>query len=219
MVLWRQQQKRIYHLGPKRAARASSQPLGRPAAKGQENHPMKTATILPEIISALGAFASILWLFINPGWEPFVVSLVTSLAILGVAIRAQLKLARVLDESLLQRLQSIQEIRKVTDFIPKTTAESLLNKLSTDANYLRRFSSIIQRLFGLRRELIPNLEPDLVTLIDNELEPLCAIESGGHEIKSEKLQELSILAIKLSEVVRLAEHKLTQEHRERFGIK
>jgi hypothetical protein len=60
-----------------------------------ESRTMKKLTILVEIVSTIGAFASILWLFLDPGPEPFAASLVALFVILGIGVRAQMQLAKV----------------------------------------------------------------------------------------------------------------------------
>jgi len=179
---------------------------------------MKKVTILVEIISTLSAFAAVLWLFLAPGPEPFVASLVALSAILGIGVRVQVKLARALDESLSERLLSIQEIRSVTDNIPRVTANELFLKLKNDNEFLSSFTSRLLRIFGLRRELIPVIEPELISLIDDELEPLFNIEVGRYFLKKNELEQFAIVAFKLAETVREIENKLTQEHRKRFDF-
>jgi hypothetical protein len=139
---------------------------------------MQIAIILAEIISTLGALGSILWLFLAPGPEPFVASLVSLGVILGIGVQAQVKLAKALDESLSERLRTIQEIRKVTENIPRVTADELLKKLKTDDEFLISLTMRLARIFGLRRELIPTIEPELINLIDDEFEPLFNLEVG-----------------------------------------
>ena len=179
---------------------------------------MKKVTILVEIISTISAFASILWLFLAPGPEPFAASLVALTAILGIGVQAQVKLAKALDESLSERLLSIQEIRKVTDNIPRVTGDELFIKLQNDNEFLSSFTSRLLRIFGLRRELIPVIEPELINLIDDELEPLFNIGVGNYSLKNDKLKQFAMVAVKLAEMVRAIENKLTQEHRKRFDF-
>jgi hypothetical protein len=179
---------------------------------------MKKVTILVEVISTLGALASILWLFLAPGPEPFAASLIALAAILGIGVQAQAKLAKVLDESLSERLLSIQEIRKVTDNIPRVTANELFKKLKDDKEFLGSFTSRLLRVFGLRRELVPVREPELINLIDNELEPLFDIGVGQYSLKEGKLKQFATLAVKLTEMVRTFEAKLMEEHRKRFNF-
>jgi len=180
---------------------------------------MKKVTILVEIISTMGALASILWLFLAPGPEPFAASLIALAAILGIGVQAQVKLSKVLDESLSERLLSIQEIRKVTDNIPRVTANELLNKLESDNEFLTSFTARLLRIFGLRRELIPIIEPELISLIDNKLEPLFNIGIGNYTLKKGKLKQFAAIAVELAEMVRAIENKLTQEHRKRFDFR
>jgi len=179
---------------------------------------MKKVTILVQIISTLGALATILWLFLAPGPEPFAASLVALTVILGIGVQAQVKLAKVLDESLSERLLSIQEIWKITNSIPRVSANELFMKLKNDNEFLTAFTHRFLRIFGLRRELIPVIEPELINLIDDELEPLFNIEVGRYFLKESKLKQFALVSIKLADMVRVIENKLTQEHRKCFDF-
>ncbi len=178
---------------------------------------IKKATILVEVISTLGALASILWLFLDPGPEPFAASLVCLAVILGIGVQAQAKLAKILDESLSERLHSIQEIKQVVDNIPRATVDELFKKLSNDEELRKSLTSRLVRLFGLRRELIPYLEPELINLIDDKFEQFYIIEVGKYTFRAEKIHEFAIFAVKIAEMVRVIEKKLTEEHRKRLG--
>ena len=177
---------------------------------------MKKLTILVEIVSTIGAFASILWLFLDPGPEPFAASLLALVVILGIGVRAQVQLAKVKDESLSERLLAIQEIMKVTSDIPRLTTNQLFNKFKNDKEFLRSFTSRLLRIFGLRRELIPMIEPELIRLIDDELEPLFDIEVGKYTLKNSKLKKFASFAVKLAQMVREIEKNLVEEHRNRL---
>jgi hypothetical protein len=126
---------------------------------------IKKATILVEVISTLGALASILWLFLDPGPEPFAASLVCLAVILGIGVQAQAKLAKIQDEALLERLNSIREVMQVTNDIPRTSADELFKRLDGDEEFRNSLPRRLVRLFGLRRELIPHIEPELIDLM------------------------------------------------------
>ena len=177
---------------------------------------IEKTSILAEVISTLGALASILWLFLDPGPEPFAASLVCLAVILGTGVRSRIKLAKMQDETLLRRLNSIREIMQVTDDIPRIPADELLTKLNNDERFCKSLTSRLVRLFGLRRELIPFLEPEIIDLIDNEFEPFYSIGVGLYTFNDEKLHEFSVLAVKLAITVKEVERKLTEEHRKRF---
>ena len=179
---------------------------------------MKKLTILVEIISTIGAFASILWLFLDPGPEPFAASLAALVVILGIGIRAQVQLSKIQDESLSERLLAIQEVMKVTTDIPRLTESQLLLKFKNDDEFLKSFTYRMLRIFGLRRELIPIMEPEIVSLIDEELEPLFDIEVGKYTLKEEKIKEFASVTIKLDKIVRRLEKELTKERRNRLNI-
>jgi hypothetical protein len=117
---------------------------------------MKKLTMLVEIISTIGAFASILWLFLDPGPEPFVASLAALVVILGIGIRAQVQLSKIQYESLSEKLLAIQEIMKVTTDIPRLTENQLLLKfeaLNRNQGATRIASKEWSKAFPRRRTL------------------------------------------------------------------
>jgi hypothetical protein len=177
---------------------------------------VKKITILLEIISVAGALASILWLFLDPGPEPFAASLVTLGVILGIAVQAQIKLSKAIDESLEYRLNALREIISIVDNIPKVSIYDLSAKLYTDAEYCKQLASRLVRLFGLRRELIPYLEPEFINLIDNELAQLYVIELGTYTFKNDMVHKLIDFCEKVTKFVQTTEMKLTKEYRSRF---
>ena len=177
---------------------------------------MKKVTILLEIISVMGALAAVLWLFLDPGPEPFVASLLTIGAILGIAVQAQLKLSKATDESLEHRLNALREIKGVIDNIPKVSKYELSRRLYSDTEYRKQLTSRLVRLFGLRRELIPYLDLELVDLIDNALESLFIIELGRYTFKDDLVHKLLDFTEKVTKLVQTVETKLTEEYRSRF---
>jgi hypothetical protein len=177
----------------------------------------KKTTILVEVISTLGALASILWLFLDPGPEPFAASLVCLAAILGTAVQAQVKLAKIQDEALTERLNSIREIIRVVDNIPRVSADGLFRTLDNDKEFRNSLIHRLVRLFGLRRELIPYVEPELITMIDDEFEKFFVVRAGSYNFRDEKLQEFAIFSEKLSKTVREIEKQLIEEHRKRVA--
>lgn len=178
---------------------------------------MNKAAIVTDALSVSAALITVLWLYLDPGPEPFVASLASLVAILVIVIQAQVKLAKVQDESLSKRLHSIQEIRRVIDDIPRVDRGELYYKLFNNDDLCNSLTSRLVRLFGLRRELIPYLEQELVDLIDNEFEQFYVIEVGHYTFRKEKLYEFAVCVDKLAKVVREFEKKLTDEHRKRFG--
>ncbi len=179
---------------------------------------MKRLSILVKIISILGAYASIIWLFFEPGIEIFIVSISALTTIIGFAVPAQVKLAKVLDEYISKRLLSIKKIRKVTNSIPRVTENELFIKLENENAFCSSLTSRLVRIFGLRRELIPIIEPELISLIDDELEPLFNIGVGKCTLKDDKLKQFAVVALKLYEMVQVIENKLVQKHRKRFDF-
>lgn len=177
---------------------------------------IKKATILVEIISTLGALASILWLFLDPGPEPFAASILCVSVILGIGVNAQLKLSRIQDSELIERLNAIKEFMQVIDDIPRLTTITLIDKLESDIVFSNSLTSRMVRLFGLRRECIPHVDPEIIDLIDNEFEQFYDIGVGSYVFKKDKLHEFALFAEKLTKKIREIENNLTIEHRKRF---
>jgi hypothetical protein len=177
---------------------------------------IKKATILVEIISTLGALASILWLFLDPGPEPFAASLVCLAVILGIGVQAQIKLSKIQDDALSERLSSIREFIHAIDDIPRLTAEELEVKLKNDSELCKSLTSRLVSIFGLRREYIPYIEQELIDLIDNEFQQFYDIGVGSYKFNKEKIHEFAIFSEKLAKTVRDVEKKLIADYRKRF---
>ncbi len=178
---------------------------------------IKKNIFLVEVISTLGALASILWLFLDPGPEPFAASIVCLGIILGTGVQARVKLAKIQDDALTERLNSIREFLQVTDNIPRVSADELFENLENDKEFCKSLTSRLVRLLGLRRELIPYIEPELINLIDGEFVGFYNIKVGTYNFKNEKLREFSIFAEKIAKTVKEIEKRLTEEHRKQIG--
>lgn len=172
--------------------------------------------MLAEIISTLGALASIFWLYLDPGPEPFAASLLCVSVVLGIGVQAQVKLSKILDSELEKRLNAIKEFIYVIDDIPRLPIGELINKLEDDKEFSKSLTLRMVRIFGLRRECIPYIEPKLIDLIDNEFEQFYDIGVGSYVFKTTKLQQFAVFSEKLARKVREIENNLTIEHRKRF---
>jgi hypothetical protein len=116
----------------------------------------------------------------------------------------------------LSKFESLREIKSVTSNIPPDLDETELgNKLTVDPDFLGKLSGRLVRLFGLRNELIPFIEPEIVELIDRQLQPLYKIENGSYTFKPDKISELATFAHKARLLVTAIEEKLMNEYRER----
>jgi len=178
---------------------------------------IKTNTFLVEVISTLGALVSILWLFLDPGPEPFAASIVCLGVILGAGVQARVKLAKIQDGALSERLNSIMEFMQVTGNIPRVSADELFQNLENDEELRKSLTSRLVRLFGLRKELIPYIEPELIKLIDDEFVNFYNIRIGTYIFKTEKLREFAIFSENISNTVQHIEKRLTEEHRKQLG--
>lgn len=179
---------------------------------------MKKVTILAEVVSIVAGLTSIFWLYFDPGLEPLVVCLGAFAAIVGIAVSAQNKLSKALDDSLTRRLRAVQEVKRIVDNIPRLSREELFERLSSDPQFRRGLTSRLVRLLGLRTELVPYIEPGIADLIDREFEPLFVVELGKYTFRDEKLDEFITFAERVVEIVHTTEAELTDEYRRRFSF-
>lgn len=113
-------------------------------------------------------------------------------------------------------MNTIKEFIQVIDDIPRLPTEKFIKKLESDNEFSKSLTLRMVRIFGLRRECIPHVEPEIIDLIDNEFEQFYDIGVGAYDFKKEKLHEFALFAEKLAKKVREIENKLTIEHRKRF---
>lgn len=115
----------------------------------------------------------------------------------------------------LPRFESLRQIRAVTANIPPDlSAEELEEKLLWDEDFRQQLVHRLVRLFGLRNELIPYIETEIVKLIDTQLEPLFTIENGSYTLKSNKLPEFAAAVVQIRHTVAAGEQRLLKEYRE-----
>jgi hypothetical protein len=115
----------------------------------------------------------------------------------------------------LSKFQALKEIKSVTDNIPPPLSEKELEeRLTSDQDFRRQLSYRLIRLFGLRNELMPFIEPEVVDLIDKELEPLFVIENGSYTLRPERTRELATVAHHARSLMGSIEERLLKEYRE-----
>jgi hypothetical protein len=170
--------------------------------------------LIPHILFIIIAFASICWLFLKPGWEPFIASLMALVTVAGIGLRAQIHQLKAINEHLQRKLYALGQIRAVVDNIPQgLEREEVLERLKTDPNLRTRLTGRLVRLFGLRNEFIPYLEPEFVELIDTQFQPFYVIQTGTYTFREEKLEEFVVFMEQLPPLVLSMEKRLMQEYK------
>jgi len=113
------------------------------------------------------------------------------------------------------KFEAIRQIKGVIDNIPPNLGKKELeDRLSSDPDFLRSLTIRLVRLFGLRTEMIPFMDQEIVDFIDKKLTPLYIIENGNYTLRADKVQEFASLAYEAKSLVASAEKKLTKEYRE-----
>ena len=135
-------------------------------------------------------------------------------AYIGWRLSQKTYVKQLLIDSLKNKFDALREIKSVVGNIPPNlTKEELIQRLSSDADFRNSLTTRIVRLFGLRNELIPFLDPAFVDLIDKKLEPLFAIENGSYTFRSDKVAGFALFADEAQLLVSSIETKLTEEYK------
>jgi hypothetical protein len=116
-----------------------------------------------------------------------------------------------------EKFNALREIKSVIANIPPDlNKEELEGKLNAEPEFCRGLTNRLVGLFGLRNELIPFMEPELIDLIDKQMEPLFIIENGIYTFRTEKISEFANFADKAKSLVASIEAKLTKEYKQRL---
>lgn len=165
------------------------------------------------ILAIIFALASIWWLYSEPSLEAFIASLAALIAVAGVGLLDQIRQPKAMNEHLQGKFYALSKIRAVVDNIPQgLEREEILERLKTDPKLRRQLTGRLVRLFGLRNELIPYLEPEFVELIDTQFQPFYVIQTGTYTFREEKLEEFVVFMEQLPPLVLSAETRLMQEY-------
>ena len=169
--------------------------------------------LISHILLIIIAVASICWLFFKPSWEAFTVSLAALASVAGIGLLDQIRQPKAINEHLQQKFYALRKVKAVVDNIPRgLERDEVLERLKTDPNLLKELTSRLVRLFGLRNELIPYLEPEFVELIDTQLQPFYIIQTGSYTFREEKLEEFVVFMEQLPPLVLSMEKRLMQEY-------
>jgi len=117
-----------------------------------------------------------------------------------------------------KRLDALREIMSVVDNIPPDVGiAELQERFSKDPEFYKNLVQRLVRLFGLRTELTPYLDPNIRSFIDGTLRPFFMIGAGLFKMLPEKEKDFAYAAIELRQLVNRTEEKLIREHEKLTG--
>ena len=138
-------------------------------------------------------------------------------AYIGWRLSQKTYVRQLLVDTLKNKFDAHREIKSVLGSIPPDLKkEDLLERLNNDADFTKSMTGRMVRLFGLRNESIPFIDPKLVVLIDTKLEPLYQIENGRYTFRTEKLKAFSMFTDEVRLLVSSIEDKLTEEYKKQL---
>jgi hypothetical protein len=116
----------------------------------------------------------------------------------------------------LSKFEALREIKSVVSNIPPhLNKHELEERLKKDKDFRDSLSHRLVRLFGIRNDFIPNIEAELIDLIDNQLGPLFLIENGKYDLMPEKLPEFVAVTENLRSLVAAIETKYMKKMKEK----
>jgi len=116
-------------------------------------------------------------------------------------------------ESLQGYFAALREIMAVTSNIPPDLGVSeLQSRVESDIGFQNSLSGRLVRLFGLRTELIPYLDKEIIEFIDQRFKPLYTIETGTYEIRSSMSKEFAVAVYQLRLLVESVERRLVSKY-------
>jgi len=116
-------------------------------------------------------------------------------------------------ESLQSYFAALREVMKVTSNIPPDLGVSeLQSRVESEVEFQNSLSGRLVRLFGLRTELIPYLDKEIIEFIDQRFKPLYTIETGTYEIRSNMSKEFAVAVYQLRLLVERVERRLVSKY-------
>jgi len=120
-------------------------------------------------------------------------------------------------EILEKKIEALRSLREVVDNIPRDIkAEQLSRRMGADSEFKKNLEHRLIRLFGLRRELIPYLDKNIIFLIDKRFMPLFLIEAGSCDLKADTIDEFAKCCEELIKETDNLEKNLTESYYKRF---
>lgn len=117
-------------------------------------------------------------------------------------------------DRLADSFNALRKIRHVVENVPPDLEIGALRERLTEDKLRKGLSEDFVRLFGLRTELIPFLDSDIVDFIDNHLRPLYIIQTGTYEFREERVAEFAASCLQLRALARRVENRLSEEYEE-----
>ena len=115
-------------------------------------------------------------------------------------------------DRLADSFNALREIRRIVEDVPPDLKIDELRERLADDNFRRNLGNRFVRLFGLRTELIPSLDNDIVDFIDNQLRPLYIIETGTYDLREERVAEFAVSCLELRKLSHRVEKQLSGEY-------
>ncbi len=147
---------------------------------------------------------------------PYVISLIA--VWFGWALSKKSYVKEISLDNLRRKFNALRKIKTVLDNIPPNLSkEDLSDRLTRDAEFRKGLSERIQRLFGLRNELMPHIDPEFVEFIDEKFKSLFNIATGVYTYKEEKNDEFAAFLVEATTMADSIEKKLTKEYKRHFN--
>lgn len=138
-------------------------------------------------------------------------------AYIGWRLSQKTYVRQLLVDSLKNKFDALREIKSVIGNTPPSlNKKALEERLTSDEDFRNSLTGRMVRLFGLRNELIPFIDPEFVELIDLKLTPLYVIENGRYTFRSEMIHDFASFAEEAIIVATSIENKLTEEYNEQL---
>lgn len=172
--------------------------------------------LILRIIFTLAAIGSILWLYYEPGWESLTASLSAVATVAAIGVVEDIRRPKATNDHLQQKFFALREIKSVVGSIPPDLGyKQLLEKLKEDSDFRGTLTRRLVRLFGLRNELIPYIDPEFNQLIDTQFQALYIIRAGAYTFREDRMAEFARVAVRLRALTLSMERTLREEYDKR----
>ena len=120
-------------------------------------------------------------------------------------------------ENLENRFHALRQLKAVIDNIPRgLSAEELEIRLINEPEFLNSLKSRLMRILGLRRELIPYLDDNIISFIDQRFSSLFNSEAGHADLKPDSIKAFAKCCVELIIETDAIEKKLIELHRKQY---
>ena len=121
-------------------------------------------------------------------------------------------------DSLNDRFAALRKFIKVVEDIPSDVGrQELVFRLQSDKRFREELAHRLVRLFGLRNELVPLLDREVVDFIEKTFRPLFDIETGEYALSPDKVEQFGEAALELRRISSRVEKRLVAEHEKLSG--